>query len=157
MLTYTVDDNIVFGKGQYNPHTTEGKTLIAHELTHVVQKMPRRMLESRMTVIEKNEHHINHFFDKENKYSVNRWEIAKNFHSMQFRPNPLGLNTLFLSYDSSLCIPRVAGVDDAAAAVGVGAVLEWCLSGAVVSVLLDEISQLGKWLLGDEPFETKLV
>lgn len=34
---YTFQNYIVFGKNQYNPQTFEGKKLLAHELTHVVQ------------------------------------------------------------------------------------------------------------------------
>jgi hypothetical protein len=37
-LAYTVGDNIVFRGDQYRPSTVEGKKLIAHELTHVVQQ-----------------------------------------------------------------------------------------------------------------------
>lgn len=35
---YTVGNNIVFGPGWYSPGSFEGKRLIAHELTHVVQQ-----------------------------------------------------------------------------------------------------------------------
>ncbi|MDF0682147.1 MAG: DUF4157 domain-containing protein [Candidatus Nitrosocosmicus sp.] len=35
---YTVGNDVVFGKGQYNPSTDAGKNLIAHELTHVIQQ-----------------------------------------------------------------------------------------------------------------------
>lgn len=35
---YTVGHNIVFGAGQFSPGTHEGRRLIAHELTHVVQQ-----------------------------------------------------------------------------------------------------------------------
>jgi hypothetical protein len=35
---YTVGNHIVFNQGQYQPGTYEGKKLIAHELTHVVQQ-----------------------------------------------------------------------------------------------------------------------
>ena len=35
---FTVGRNIVFGAGQYNPHTGPGRQLLAHELTHVVQQ-----------------------------------------------------------------------------------------------------------------------
>lgn len=35
---YTVGSHIVFGPGQFNGGTTEGRHLIAHELTHVVQQ-----------------------------------------------------------------------------------------------------------------------
>ena len=37
-LAYTVGRDIVFGTGQYVPGTSEGKKLLAHELTHVVQQ-----------------------------------------------------------------------------------------------------------------------
>jgi hypothetical protein len=37
-LAYTVGRDVVFGAGQYAPHTTEGRRLLAHELTHVVQQ-----------------------------------------------------------------------------------------------------------------------
>ena len=35
---YTVGQNIVFGQGRFEPGTQEGRNLIAHELTHVVQQ-----------------------------------------------------------------------------------------------------------------------
>lgn len=37
-LAYTHGKNIVFGSAQYQPDTAEGKKLLAHELTHVVQQ-----------------------------------------------------------------------------------------------------------------------
>lgn len=37
-LAYTVGRNVVFGEGQYALGTNEGKRLLAHELTHVVQQ-----------------------------------------------------------------------------------------------------------------------
>jgi len=37
-LAYTVGSDIVLGTGQYAPETNEGKQLLAHELTHVVQQ-----------------------------------------------------------------------------------------------------------------------
>ena len=35
---YTVGNNVVFGPGRFAPNTTEGRRLLAHELTHVVQQ-----------------------------------------------------------------------------------------------------------------------
>jgi hypothetical protein len=35
---YTTGNDVVFGAGQYSPDTNEGKKLLAHELTHVVQQ-----------------------------------------------------------------------------------------------------------------------
>jgi outer membrane protein OmpA-like peptidoglycan-associated protein len=37
---FTYKDNIVFNKGQYDTETDDGKHLLAHELTHVVQQNP---------------------------------------------------------------------------------------------------------------------
>ena len=37
-LAFTVGRNVVFGAGQYAPGTMEGRKLLAHELTHVVQQ-----------------------------------------------------------------------------------------------------------------------
>ncbi|HVZ39419.1 MAG TPA: DUF4157 domain-containing protein [Candidatus Kapabacteria bacterium] len=35
---YTVGNNIVFGRGQYAPASSDGRRLLAHELTHVMQQ-----------------------------------------------------------------------------------------------------------------------
>jgi hypothetical protein len=35
---YTIGPHVVFGNGNYAPHSTEGKRLLAHELVHVVQQ-----------------------------------------------------------------------------------------------------------------------
>ncbi len=35
---YTVGDDMVFGQGRYAPRTPQGRRLLAHELTHVVQQ-----------------------------------------------------------------------------------------------------------------------
>ena len=35
---YTVGSNIVFQRDKYDPSSSEGKTMLAHELTHVVQQ-----------------------------------------------------------------------------------------------------------------------
>jgi hypothetical protein len=39
-LAYTAGRDIVFGAGQYAPHTHAGSRLLAHELTHVMQQSP---------------------------------------------------------------------------------------------------------------------
>lgn len=35
---YTVGSNVVFQRDKYDPGSTEGKTMLAHELTHVIQQ-----------------------------------------------------------------------------------------------------------------------
>ena len=37
-LAFTYGSHVVFGGGQYRPGTTDGKKLLAHELTHVIQQ-----------------------------------------------------------------------------------------------------------------------
>src|SRR6266498_13001 len=39
---YTTGNNIVFNKSQYNPASAEGKKLLAHELTHVIQQQENK-------------------------------------------------------------------------------------------------------------------
>jgi len=39
-LAFTAGPNVVFGSGRYEPNTLEGRKLLAHELTHVVQQTP---------------------------------------------------------------------------------------------------------------------
>ena len=38
---YTVGHDVVFGAGQYAPETTDGRRLLAHELTHILQQSGR--------------------------------------------------------------------------------------------------------------------
>lgn len=43
---YTVGNDIVFGPGRFAPRTLDGRRLIAHELTHVVQQSGPRSIRS---------------------------------------------------------------------------------------------------------------
>jgi Domain of unknown function (DUF4157) len=45
-LAYTLGNHIVFGEGQYQPHTIEGRRLLAHELTHFQQQSGSNLNES---------------------------------------------------------------------------------------------------------------
>jgi len=40
---FTLGQDMVFGAGQYRPQSSEGKRLMAHELTHVLQQSGRRL------------------------------------------------------------------------------------------------------------------
>lgn len=42
-LAYTVGTDIVFGAEQYRPGTSDGRRLLAHELTHVLQQQAGRV------------------------------------------------------------------------------------------------------------------
>src|SRR5438445_3030701 len=37
-MAYTSGNHVVFARGQYAPHSPQGRQLIAHELTHVIQQ-----------------------------------------------------------------------------------------------------------------------
>ena len=38
---FTTGQDIFFGSGHYEPHTTKGKLLLGHELTHTIQQQPK--------------------------------------------------------------------------------------------------------------------
>ena len=40
---FTIGNNVVFAQGRYAPETSPGKSLLAHELTHVMQQNPGAM------------------------------------------------------------------------------------------------------------------
>jgi len=44
-LAYTVGRDIVFAEGQYAPDTNEGRHLLAHELTHILQQTSTRQIQ----------------------------------------------------------------------------------------------------------------
>ena len=48
---FTVGDHIFFGAGEYQPTSTQGQRLIAHELTHTIQQKPSASRASRMLAI----------------------------------------------------------------------------------------------------------
>jgi outer membrane protein OmpA-like peptidoglycan-associated protein len=45
-LAYTIGHDIVFAKGRYQPATSDGKRLLAHELTHVIQQRAANSIQS---------------------------------------------------------------------------------------------------------------
>ncbi|NJO00826.1 MAG: DUF4157 domain-containing protein, partial [Bacteroidia bacterium] len=40
---FTVGNDVHFNQGEYNPGSTEGKELLAHEITHVIQQQSARL------------------------------------------------------------------------------------------------------------------
>ncbi len=49
---FTLDSSVAFGRGEYGPDTAAGKTLLAHELTHVVQQAGGRQRIQRQVQID---------------------------------------------------------------------------------------------------------
>lgn len=46
---YTMGQHVVFGEGQYEPHSDSGKRLLAHELVHTLQQAPDLLRRQRTT------------------------------------------------------------------------------------------------------------
>jgi hypothetical protein len=74
-LAYTVGNDIVFGEEQHKPNTPEGRRLLAHELTHVVQqnkglKMMQRQINREPSVSDRKEfvRDTVHFFNESSKF-----------------------------------------------------------------------------------------
>lgn len=49
---YTVGHDIVMGAGRYAPESSEGRSLLAHELTHTIQQAPEGALPATATSLE---------------------------------------------------------------------------------------------------------
>jgi len=49
-LAYAVGKDLVFGRGQYSPESLRGRTLVAHELAHVVQQGDQAALTSELRI-----------------------------------------------------------------------------------------------------------
>jgi len=54
---FTLGSNVVFNRGEYSPHNSTGKKLLAHELTHVVQQGNDRSLIQRNPFPGESEEH----------------------------------------------------------------------------------------------------
>jgi hypothetical protein len=51
---FTVGQDVIFGSGQYSPGTGEGRKLLAHELTHVVQQRQGKPNSISFSILQKN-------------------------------------------------------------------------------------------------------
>lgn len=100
---YTVGRDIVFGSGEYAPATTEGKRLLAHELTHVVQQesvpaasqRPHRsaMVDSAPVIQRKVECSLDHI-EKECAGAAAACLGAKDYCTTKY-PNPKDMDKLY--------------------------------------------------------------
>lgn len=55
-LAYTVGRDVVFGEGQYEPGAREGRRLLVHELTHVVQQGDRSSIQGKLALGAADDH-----------------------------------------------------------------------------------------------------
>lgn len=67
-LAYTVRNNIVFAAEQYKPETKDGKQLLAHELTHVLQQQSETL--KTKPLLQKAEGDISNNIARDSKYNV---------------------------------------------------------------------------------------
>ena len=72
---FTIGRDIVFGDGQYKPHAPDGKRLLAHELTHVVQQSLSMPILQRQKLSAPSQAESEEF-----KKDKERWEEAKRRH-----------------------------------------------------------------------------
>jgi hypothetical protein len=117
---YAVGRDIVFAPGQYAPGTSEGRQLLAHELTHVVQQNGRQTDARNLQVGDSN-----------SSAELEAERIAGRIHNASLDQS--------VATVSPLSVQRAAP----AAAAGIGALAAKCIIGAIVGVLFDLAIQSG--------------
>lgn len=74
---FTLGKDIVFNSGQYAPESREGRHLLAHELTHVVQQRSANTLIRRQVEKRSKRFLRNITVPNEGAFSIPRWQIAE--------------------------------------------------------------------------------
>lgn len=99
-LAYTHGNNIVFGANQYQPDTETGKSLMAHELTHVIQQDNGIRRISRATY-------------KIGKASVNvDYDAVTGYIGGQFEQGLLNIFTTYTGKDAAVLQPQITALTD---------------------------------------------
>lgn len=49
---FTIGRNVFFGAGHYEPHTSKGQWLMAHELTHTIQQQPSQSIATNRNIVQ---------------------------------------------------------------------------------------------------------
>jgi Domain of unknown function (DUF4157) len=49
---FTIGRNVFFGAGHYEPHTSKGQWLMAHELTHTIQQQPSQTIATNRNIVQ---------------------------------------------------------------------------------------------------------
>jgi Domain of unknown function (DUF4157) len=83
---YTVGQDVVFAHGKYTPSTTEGKRLLAHELSHVVQQAGASSFRGDLEIGAENDS-SEHEANKTAEHIVNRGANGSPLQSLT--PNPV--------------------------------------------------------------------
>jgi len=131
-LAYTVGTHVVFNNAQYQPNSSNGRNLLAHELTHAIQQSGNNAYSTNSLVVGESDDRFESVANSVSDSIEGVFTIGNSI-AVEKTPNASGT------------IQRVAGVDDAAEAVTLGTALAWCVSGALTTVALDEAVQLARW------------
>jgi hypothetical protein len=81
-LAYTVGRDVVFGDGNYSPGTREGRSLLAHELTHVAQSAGAAPGQSPITIGPERDH-----FEAEADATARAVAVGESPASSRYTPN----------------------------------------------------------------------
>jgi len=73
---FTHGNDIYFNEGKYNPGTSGGKNLIAHELTHTVQQGASVQKKSSHNKIQKNSSHVNTLTTVQRSWLGDAWDAV---------------------------------------------------------------------------------
>jgi hypothetical protein len=127
---FTVGRSISFGAGQYAPASQEGRHLLAHELTHVVQQDPQ--IRRVATSVQRQEPAQRESIAEGRQQSALRPEIAKTTDGPKVQPAWYNFDIPFTDYQFD---PSLEGIKTAATVVKdtAEAGLEW---------IVDEITEL---------------
>lgn len=137
---FTVDNQIFFGRGQFQPESSDGRELIAHELTHTIQQGAAQQNDALqrspdMTVNERSEPHVqrlgisdalDYFADKANNIPGFR------MFTIVLGVNPINMNRV-----------------ERSAANVLRAVVEFIPGGAQITEALDKygvVDKVGNWV-----------
>lgn len=88
---FTTGNDVYFNDGQYQPNSTNGKQLLAHELTHVVQQSNgvKRYAIQRRPSADEDQLHVDEGLDyrKAIKANLDGWDLMYRFYSIFLRKN----------------------------------------------------------------------
>lgn len=112
---YTFGSQVVFGRNQYAPATSEGQRLLAHELTHVVQQTSgraepgqiQRQKKEPESGVKETSYAI--FFGVGDQYQVGAKLYMKAWHPEHRHLNALSFEDMFVKLAADLRARRAAG------------------------------------------------
>jgi outer membrane protein OmpA-like peptidoglycan-associated protein len=117
-LAFTVGSDIAFSSGQYSPHLSPGKQLLAHELAHVIQQSAARPDLSKLHIGEPSD-------------NFERAADALTHQIMHGEPATTRASIKTVSSAAVLQRQPVAGSDDPSLEVGTGSPLEASFAGSM--------------------------